>query len=648
MNQVAGLRKWQHGGNGYSFPTLNVPPLFKAYSGEKPTEREKQHFDSTRRSVGKGQLDGLSEMDRYTRSEYCLWDHKQQIRIDKCLHVLSKKFFNFVGKPPAEFAPLASLEARMQLTTAKNLHAELARFFRQSLETDTDSHQWYGMLWHGGSNAPGNDISLLLEIDDLSLCQDAYPVQHSETTRWVNCRLLASQAPTTEVGDTPDAFGMPADAKGEKLDDLTVPVLGKVILRSMNHESPCQYRYRQIGPDSYPIGKVARLGAKAAFEWLIAPERKSLTWDSTSMAAEHKEIVLAYPTDLPPVIPAMTMMFTGAHSPAMRERRFEDCAEEVISSLRSLGKPIETIDVRVFALRKVDPARTQISCHRIVSAAQLAQAAKIWRAGCGNVPPIHIRDFVSDSREPRKKPTPVTVDPAVPFPLQAIACLNTVWPRELKQPKRTKTFFAADGVDLLLGIDSGLLARAMHASVTNWPNLLSALRSSTLRWEVLALPANTASQKRFAPSILGLLLYKFNRHKGVYMRQAPFLVGRALNLADELHYRYCTHVRKKSYPPQLVGNALMATAMETPVRALALLGQRILPYQAWARTWQGEDAGLVRFFLNELRGVCDDLAPILSLEQKRTSDTEKAELLLGYLSSAKTAPQDGGATLSNP
>lgn len=506
------------------------------------------------------------------------------------------------------------------------------------------------MLWHCSDKAPGNDISLLLDIDDLPDFGDAFPVQHPETIRWINRRLLANQPLVSETTDHGDAFGRPTDGMEEKLDDVTVPGLRKVILRSMTHESPCQHRYGRIGPDSYPVGRAVRLDAKAAFEWLIAPERKGLTWDATSIAAERDEVVLAYPSELPAVPPKMAMMLTGAHSESMQAQRFEDCAGEVVASLKALGKPLENVDVRVFALRKMDPARTQISYHRIASAAQLAVAADSWRKGCGNIPTIRIRDFVPGKKEAGTKSEVETVTPSTPFPLQAISSLNTVWPKDLRAPRRTKTFSAADGVDLLLGMDgAGLLARSLHGAVTNWSNLLTGLRMAGLHWQVLGLPLKNASHKRFAPSVLGLLLYKSNRTKENYMREAPFLVGRVLSLADELHYRYCTHVRFKNYPPQLVGNALMATAMETPVRALALLCQRVLPYQAWARTWQGEgDAGLVRFFLNELRRVCDDLSTLLPTEQVRMSDADKAELLLGYLASSKPAePQDPGVTPEN-
>ena len=124
------------------------------------------------------------------------------------------------------------------------------------------------------------------------------------------------------------------------------------------------------------------------------------------------------------------------------------------------------------------------------------------------------------------------------------------------------------------------------------------------------------------------------------MDSPPFLIGRLLSFCDQLHERYCQKVREGSIPPQLVGNALMPTALETPQKALAILSNRILPYQAWAKTVKGDDAGLPRYFLAEI----GKLSASLSSQRlpDRCDDGDKAEMLLGYLAfSGKT--EDGTA-----
>lgn len=120
------------------------------------------------------------------------------------------------------------------------------------------------------------------------------------------------------------------------------------------------------------------------------------------------------------------------------------------------------------------------------------------------------------------------------------------------------------------------------------------------------------------------------------MHEPPFLIGRLLSLADQLHEQYCQKVRKGSVPSQLVGNALMPTALDQPTQGLALLSQRILPYQAWAKTAQGGDVGLVKYFLGEMGKLSNELATLPLPE--RCDDAAKAQMLLGYL--ARTEKSD--------
>lgn len=119
------------------------------------------------------------------------------------------------------------------------------------------------------------------------------------------------------------------------------------------------------------------------------------------------------------------------------------------------------------------------------------------------------------------------------------------------------------------------------------------------------------------------------------MASPAFLVGRLLALADSLHYQYCQGVRNGQMPGQLLGNALMATALETPQVALALYAQRILPYQAWARTRKANEKGpeaLAKYFLGQLGEVCAEINP--PDVPVRASEAEKTELILGYLAKA--------------
>jgi len=143
------------------------------------------------------------------------------------------------------------------------------------------------------------------------------------------------------------------------------------------------------------------------------------------------------------------------------------------------------------------------------------------------------------------------------------------------------------------------------------------------------LPARYAKHASLLPSILGLLLAKLGRMKGDYMHSAPFLVGRMLALADTLHKEYCRHVRKKEIPPQLIGNALMSTAVDNPERGLARLTERLMIYEAWANKAQGDEYRLAKWTLGQFGQVSTELAKLAVAA--RTSDADKAQMLLGYL-----------------
>ena len=114
------------------------------------------------------------------------------------------------------------------------------------------------------------------------------------------------------------------------------------------------------------------------------------------------------------------------------------------------------------------------------------------------------------------------------------------------------------------------------------------------------------------------------------MKYPPYLIGRMLKLADELHALYCKEVRNDNLPPQLLGNALMVAALNSPTQALAQLAQRIVPYLGWARTNSTNSAGLSRYFLKEFGLIEAELRDVPL--PVRLDDPARAQLLLGYVS----------------
>lgn len=87
-------------------------------------------------------------------------------------------------------------------------------------------------------------------------------------------------------------------------------------------------------------------------------------------------------------------------------------------------------------------------------------------------------------------------------------------------------------------------------------------------------------------SMLGLFLYRENIRKEEYMENTPYLYGQLLKTADALHMLYCKVVRDGDFPQQFVGSSLFQNASEMPARTLTLFSQRMMPYYAWAKSYQ--------------------------------------------------------------
>lgn len=633
--RLDGVRYWQMG-NGVSFPCFNVRPLLKAYKGTAATVDEQEKFNKWIKSVVKSGK--FSEQDEevlrsYRLPENGLWDDSQNKRISKCLVNVPTKLLELVGQPPDDYKAVEEIINRAVKMTPQKLFTQLtSQIIEQIHRAPSNVEDLLRFLLYVGTTAPSNSVLIALELND-GLSKFNNPALNMKTLAWINKQLLSSEtkrhAAQTQRTSNKDAFGLPDAGWDEKYGGLRkIGIFGDVILRAMSKDSPCQYRYRAADFNSFIAGAELRKRAKGALKWLTAPERKDMTWGNVSFARDDNEILLIYPSELPKAPIAAVAMFGGAATnAATQSARFVDYAEDVARALHTISRPLKEVEMRVFALRKMDKARTQVSCERQYSAERLIAAATEWQTNCGNVPAIEIRQWGEE------KGTKEWHSLEVPFPLEVIWCLNTPWPKAAGDAKkRVREFSSSDGIGLLL--DEGvrlkpLLERALHAAIRNGGNLMIAMAHTQHQGGIHKVNGKYDKQKLLLPAILGLLLAKLEWKKGDYMKTAPYLIGRMLSLADQIHYHYCQHVRKGSTPSQLIGNALMATALEEPEKALALYAQRILPYQAWARTAKGDEGKLAGWFLLELGKVCSDVA--LANVPSRCADADKAQMMLGYL-----------------
>lgn len=375
---------------------------------------------------------------------------------------------------------------------------------------------------------------------------------------------------------------------------------------------------------------------KAGLEWLAGSERKGRTWCDVSGGNRGKPTVLfAYPSALHEDPPHIAGLFANTGDGQDPDgSKFAACAERITVALQGIANKQTETDIRVFVLEKADKARTKVICHRRYQAKCLIQAAQEWQSMSQNAPEIRVRWFGATTDS-----SPIWKKPLIPFPIEVVWCLNTVWARQGMRAEEARRFSIEDGLSLLLDSSprqQALAGLALGTLFRNAVSLLLAMGQAHHQSVVHCLPKkfkNYEKQALLIPSILGMLLAKAGSMKGVFMHQPYFLVGRLLSLADQLHEQYCQKVRRGSVPPQLVGNALMPAALEQPTQALAMLSQRILPYQAWAKSSQGDDARLPKYFLAEMGRLSQELATH-SLPTA-CDDNAKAEMLLGYLAWAE-------------
>lgn len=622
---IAPLRKWTRN-NGDSFPGFNIQPLYRITDEDK-----KNHLKKMRE--GKAAID-LSLLRRWLGESHAVnWDDLFGKKINKCLVEIPRELQKKCSAMPKNFVSFIRLcERAFEFGSVGYLgfFEALESCLWKSLESGKQGLVLLPIMIHEGSSgkSPGSDrgsVSVFLDVPDWG----EFPVAHEETIRWVNRCLIAGEQPSARAGDgREDAFGEGDDGESEKLPEVKLPVIGGVKLRAMNGESPCQYRYGTIDALSFRVGSGSRKRAKAALEWLKDESREGQTWGRV----DSRELLFAYPTIMPKVAAKLASCM-GARKQDDTEARFARYAEDVVSCLSGIRPSLKEIEIRVFSLRKMDKARTKVVFHRNYSAQRLADATREWQEGCSNIPRIQIKAW----GEEKGKTVPAEVE--APFPLQVADCINRFWRLDGTSGDEVKCIAKSSGIELLLDETAGrrlaphLLAVALQNSKGLFVSLGSALHSD----KVLNL-GGLNKQMQFMPAILGLALWKLGILKEVYMSNAPYLVGRMLKIADELHALYCKEVRSGSMPPQLLGNALMVAALDSPTQAISQMALRIGPYLGWARTNSSGVAGLSRYFLKEfgqIGGMLRD-ATIPS----RLDDPARAQLLLGYISSSSESEED--------
>jgi hypothetical protein len=615
------LRKWEPN-LGNSFPGFNIQPLYRITNEDRKKRLKKWR-------EGKEAVDVAELKNWCHETQSKNWDTKTSKKLTKCLGETPNQLRERCGDIPEKFDSVKKLFEGVSAwkdDTVTRFAQGLESRIWTSLEGGEDIPFLLPILVHEGSPSkePEDDrgsISVFMDVQDWK----DYPVAHKETIWWINTCLLRSngsdQDKVENHNQAVDAFGLESIGCEDKLPDVKLPIIAGVKLRAMTSESPCQYRYGTIDAKSFRIGADSRKRVKGALEWLSSDEHEGETWGRV----DGRELIFAYPAILPKV-PLKLAACLGARKMDDSEARFENYAKDVVDCLKGLAPSLKEIDLRVFSLRKMDKARTKVVFHRNYSAQRLEDAAREWQQGCDNIPAIQIKTWGKEKGEI------ILSGPKTPFPLQIAECLSRVWKQDGTTQCEIKGTPKSVGIELLLDGDviQSMVLHWLAVALQNGEGLFLSMGDIMHRKDVFKLDGLN-KHKQLMPAILGLLLWKIGIRKETYMNNPPYLVGRMLKLSDELHALYCKEVRKNSLPPQLLGNALMVAALDSPTQAIAQLALRIAPYLGWARTNSTKSAGLSRYFLKEF-GLVEAKLRDTTLPG-RLDDPARAQLLLGYISS---------------
>ena len=645
-DKAAVLRTWQGGSNGETFPSFNFIPFYKLERKLKPAEQKEafvklieavQVSESPPESVGPVKLQNRDKADA---------------RTSKCLGEIARNFFAAMTKDIGQDDPFTRLQNALAKFVSRDVAVTFNRKIFAFLRThlSNDEKQILSALWPI-LYAQKSDVVLFFDLVD----SGDFPIASEKGVRTVNERLLKgkgdNKVPPNVADSEEDAFGkilLPNDFS--KLPEVKLPHIGSVILRCMSKEAPCQMRYRHIDVNSFPISESMRKYVKAALVWMSSPDREGKTW----AVAGKRELVFAYPRKMPPVPPLLARLL-GADS---QEARFEDYAETALKGLKTVSETASpNTEIEVFAIKKADASskRAKVVFYRNYTLAKLEVAVSSWLAGADNIPPILLRKWpTKDKGEKAAKGTkPVFCEFRAPLPIAATGLVYTMWSQdgnEKFEPKFRSSFLyedfpVFDGLELFLGesVVTGLTERMLSLLMQGMGTLCVAAGNLTRKRDVLT-NARAVAYLETALPLFGILLHKLNRTKETYMENVPYLIGKFLNLADGLHVVWCRNVRDGQLPPQLLGSSLFASFQLNPVQGFANVGMRMKPYIDWAKTNQTGDIALSRWFVGEFGRVT------AAIEKAgiptRLSDADKAEMLLGYLSSSGKSVEPDSSDIS--
>ena len=481
------------------------------------------------------------------------------------------------------------------------------------------------------------DVPLFFDVSDWSKYQCR--VAHPDMGKIVGQYLSGKSVGDTSTG-TVDLIGYAEKAHTGNYPKPKLPAVGQVCIFSMNKDAKCHYRYKRISSEIFPTHKEAVKVIHGALEWCVADERKGKTWQGIPNIKREQDLLISYLEEKPENAIELASIFAASDvdEGVTAEAAFENKTKTVCAALKGEAGLTDNSQVNVMVISNVDKGRAQVVLSAAYTIKNIVQSVEEWRIAADNRPPFSL--WLPGKKGERA----FRSEPSCPSPVDVMKCLQNQWIKNGIDKRNVPGVYLRHVYDLYLG--STFIARL---AANNFMNLAlqrlgelfigyaGADHSNNIKEYLLDARKTVLN----GISILAIVLYKLGIEKEDYMKNAAFSVGRMLALADKLHYAYCWKVRKKVIPPQLIGNAIMRTALDNPVKGLSLLSERLPIYQAWATNVQddGTDENvtkqvrLAKWVLGQMGQVSADMENVTI--PTRADDAVKAQMLLGYLAHVK-------------
>lgn len=416
-----------------------------------------------------------------------------------------------------------------------------------------------------------------------------------------------------------------------KYPNPNLKVLGKTFLYIKNDETECLTRYGMKGLSAFKAAKTAVSDIENSLAYLTADEREFITWASVPGGTpKQANLLLAYVEQAPSCNEKIAKMMGNATPHEIEETCFEQLAGQVCGRLKEYDEKISSsVTVRVIVINKVDDGRKQVLLSQAYTAKNIIAGTDCWQEASRASPPI--------SYKLKEKGIWKEISPYVPYPGEIVRIMGKLWRIEKKDNKTILGSFSIPSITLKeiyevfipLADEKKRCRDILQRALRNFQTLILYMGHCHNRKEISDNNKRVAYDTCLAVSLLSIMLFKLGFRREDTMQSAAYKIGQVMKLADILHREYCRYVRDNKMPSQLIGNSLMATALEMPNKALAMLAERIRIYVAWADTEKDNNVKLAKWAQKHIGNICADLGTINIPDE--FDDVQRAQVLLGYL-----------------